>query len=365
MHRNKRFWITRVASSIAVIAAVVAVSAFAVERVSSQSPASSGFCAEMPDGVGLYPGNPVTQMGVELGAVDEIEHNGSSVRVHFTLDGDRPIPREVRAVTRASSLLADRSLELVGNYEAGEALTPGDCVSLDRSFTPQTISEITSSASEFIEALAPSGTSNVAGSISSLETGLQGSEDGIRATLEQAASALRSPDRLVADLSASIQNMAPLTQASLEDWTAIRQILHNMPMVLQEGIDLWPGVIDVCEGVGWLVAVLYDVQTNYGEEISMLLDGPVTQAIRLGAARAPDLQSLSGSLPALAGSLKEVSGSRGFALRYDAPTVRVPAAVAAGLCSSFAAGEVSCPRSGDRVSVPVTAILALAMKGTK
>lgn len=362
--RNKRFWLVRAAASVGVIAVVLAVSAFAMQRAASQDSGASGFCADMPDAVGLYPGNPVTQMGVELGTVDEIENHGSSVRVNFTLATDRPIPQEVRAVTRSSSLLADRSLELVGNYETGDRLIPGECISVERSFTPQTISEITASASDFIEALSPPGTANVEGSINNLEVALQGSGEGIRATLEQAASALRSPDRLVADLSASIQNMAPLTQASLEDWTAIRRILHNMPMVLQEGIDLWPGVIDVCEGVGWLVAVLYDIQTNYGEEISVLLDGPVTQAIRLGAARAPDLQSLAGSLPAVADSLKQVSGTRGFALRYEAPTVRLPAAVGAGVCSGLG-GEVSCPRNGDRISVPVTAILALAMKGTE
>lgn len=349
-----------------VIAVVVAVAAalvvVGVARGLDRNTARGGFCADMPDAVGLYVGNPVTQMGVRLGTIEQIEPRGDTVRVGFAVDEARPIPAGVRAVTRAPSLLADRSLELVGNYEAGARLEPGECIGAENSFTPQTISQITSSAAEFIDALVPEGSSDLSGAISGLDRSLQGSGENIRSTLDQAATALRNPDRLISDLGAAITNMAPLSEASLEDWDAIRTIVKNMPMVLREGIDLWPGVIDTCVGIGWLVATLYSVQHNFGSEISMLLEGPVTQAIRLAAARAPDLKALADTIPAVAGSLQEQSGSKGFALRYKAPAVSLPSSAAKVVCPP---GNGVCRTSNGTTTVPMTALLSLVAGGAR
>jgi ABC-type transporter Mla subunit MlaD len=76
----------------------------------------------MSDSVGLYVGNPVTQMGYKIGTVDGITPRDTSVEVRFTINERRPIPRDVKAVTRSTSILADRSLELVGNYSSGPQL---------------------------------------------------------------------------------------------------------------------------------------------------------------------------------------------------------------------------------------------------
>src|ERR1700723_3822109 len=80
---------------------------------------SAQFCAIMSDSVGLYAGNPVTQMGYRIGTVDSITPEDSSVEIRFTITENRPIPADVKAVTRSTSILADRSLELVGNYSSG------------------------------------------------------------------------------------------------------------------------------------------------------------------------------------------------------------------------------------------------------
>ena len=47
---------------------------------------SAQFCAIMSDSVGLYVGNPVTQMGYKIGTVDSITPRDTSVEVHFSLD---------------------------------------------------------------------------------------------------------------------------------------------------------------------------------------------------------------------------------------------------------------------------------------
>ena len=66
------------------------------------------FCAIVQDSVGLYVGNPVTQMGYTIGKVETIEPRATDVRIGFTIDDKRAIPQDVKAVIRSSSILADR-----------------------------------------------------------------------------------------------------------------------------------------------------------------------------------------------------------------------------------------------------------------
>ena len=79
------------------------------------------FCAIMSDSVGLYVGNPVTQMGYKIGTVDNINARDTSVEVRFKISEHRPIPVDVKAVIRSTSILADRSLELGGKLRLGSA----------------------------------------------------------------------------------------------------------------------------------------------------------------------------------------------------------------------------------------------------
>ncbi len=84
------------------------------------------FCAEMPDVTGLYADNPVTQMGYRIGRVAAVQPRGDRVLVTFEIDTPpRAIPADVKAVIRSKSLLADRSLELVGELCLGSSAHRG------------------------------------------------------------------------------------------------------------------------------------------------------------------------------------------------------------------------------------------------
>jgi phospholipid/cholesterol/gamma-HCH transport system substrate-binding protein len=281
------------------------------------------YCAEMPDSVGLYTGNPVTQMGFEVGIVDSIVERGDRVEVAFTIGVDRAFPADVQAVTRSKSILADRSLELVGNLTSGPALEPGTCIPLQRSHTPRTISEIVGSAADFLGELSPEGSeATVAGAVAGLAEALRGEGDNARDLVENAAAAMEDPDRMVADLGTAVAAMAPLTEQTLADWGAITSLATQLPDIATAGIDLFPGTIDVCVGIGWLVATLYDVQTRYGGEIWPFVHGPVTQAISLAAGRAGDLSGLVGAVPSLAAVLEQQSKqSGGLTVRFTPPSV--------------------------------------------
>ncbi|MCK8672247.1 MlaD family protein [Rhodococcus sp. HM1] len=323
---------------------------------------SETLCAEMPDGIGLYPGNPVTQMGFPVGKVDSVVSKGDHVEVVFTTDGGRLFPADVQAVTRSKSILADRSLELVGNYESGPTLEPGSCIPLRNSHTPKTISEVVGSAADFIEALSPEGGEDtIEMAVTGLNESLRGQGPNARAMMEHAASAMENPDRFVADIGSSIDNMAPLTEDALAQWAAIKNIVANMPDVVDAGIDLWPGTIDVCVGIGWLVALLDDVQNRYGDEIWPFMHGQATDAIALAAARSGDIGDLVSTVPSLKGAVDQQTAQSGpLTAGFTPPAIALKDEEAERLCAlleSLSPG--SCNRAGSGEKVTEEGLLGL------
>ncbi|MFE2996956.1 MlaD family protein [Nocardia sp. NPDC059246] len=318
--KRKRLIITVAAVSVT---AAVAGGGYAVAaRVTPES--RSGFCAAMPDAVGLYAGNPVTQMGYRIGRIDRIEPKGDHVEVTFSLTSDRRLPADVKAVTRSKSLLADRSLELVGNHGSGAQLASGSCIPLSHSFTPKSISEIAGSAADFIDAMAPAdGKQSFQSAVAGFDDAMRGNDQNARALLQHAASAAQSPDQLISDIGSSIMNMAPLTDEALQRWATLRSILDQMPGVLAAGIDLWSGPTSVAYNVGWLVATLNDIQHNYGDTLWPFMKGPVADVIHLAATRSKDIASLLSSIPPVAAMLRQQSGADGLTMSYQPPTVDI------------------------------------------
>ncbi|MBQ9055203.1 MlaD family protein [Rhodococcus sp. (in: high G+C Gram-positive bacteria)] len=334
--------------------AIVAVTG-AFKFASFATAGNSQFCAEMPDALGLYVGNPVTQMGYEVGRVEEIEPRGGHVEITFSLAEERSFPADVRAVTRSKSLLADRSLELVGNYSTGETLQPGSCIPVDHSHTPKSISEIAGSAADFIDELAPNdGNQSVQKTVDELAKSLRGEGENARQMMNYASGAAADPDKLVADIGSAIQSMAPLTEDALQNWNSIKSIVEQMPEIVAAGPDLWPGVIAVCEGIVWLVATLDDIQKNYGTDIWSYLHGRGTESVKLGATQSKDLAKLISSIPAVTPFLVQQSSLQGgLTMVYDPPTVELDAANAAFLCpliDSARPGICSVDQSGSGIT---------------
>ncbi|WP_040795787.1 MlaD family protein [Nocardia higoensis] len=318
------------ALTLAVAATTVIATAVVVRHSGAAEAAGGGdgFCADMPDAIGLYAGNPVTQMGFRVGTVSDVQQRGDHVRVEFALDDGRRYPADVQVVTRSKSLLADRSLELVGNYTAGPSLRPGDCVPRQRTHTPKSISEIAGSAADFIDALSAAGDDSVQGAVAGLNTALDGTGATMNAMLTHAAAAANSPDRVTADVGATIMNMAPLTEDALRHWDRIGSILERMPEIAALGTELFGYVARFDRGIGWLVAVIYDIQRRYGDQLWPLMHGPVADVIALAATRAPDLARLYGTIPAMvtAVNYQQQTGG-GISMPYRPPSVPVDPAV--------------------------------------
>jgi virulence factor Mce-like protein len=281
------------------------------------------YCAIMPDSVGLYVDNPVTQMGYEIGKVDSLTPGALDVRVDFTITKHRLFPGDVKAIIRSPSILADRSLELVGNYESEPRLTAGECIPLERSSTPKSLSEVIGSATEFANQINPDGSTNIGDVVQGIDDVVQGNGAGINGLLTRSSALLDSPDHAISDIASIITNLGQLTSLIKELRGPLKQTLYDAVATLKDIQAASIGGRRIVEGVLWVTPLVEDLEVNLGQETQFTLDA--TQVfVRKLAEHAPRTANLLNFVPWWVNTAANHFNNRPLRnLRYRPPMYRI------------------------------------------
>jgi phospholipid/cholesterol/gamma-HCH transport system substrate-binding protein len=237
------------------------------------------YCAKLSDSIGLYVGNDVTQMGYKIGTVDSIIPNDSSVEVRFTVIGNRPVSSDVKAIIRSTSILADRSLELVGNHAAGARLVPGQCIARDRTATPLSISQVIGSATNFVNGIDPAESTNIKDALRDVDAALNGNGQGLNKLLSTSSAMLDNPDQGIADLGSIVRNVVQLTEMLKDSRPPLKRILLDMPDTSPDLVNFARGTTGLTDPVGELIRLVNDLELNLGDDIQTTLD-TVSDALR-------------------------------------------------------------------------------------
>jgi phospholipid/cholesterol/gamma-HCH transport system substrate-binding protein len=238
----------------------------------SQTKPQSLYCAILRDSVGMYVGNPVTQMGYKIGTVKNIEPRDTDVKMVFTIDEPRPIPRDVSAVIRSPSILADRALELVGNYQAGAELEPGNCIPLSRTSTPMSISQVIGSATSFVNGISPEGSTNLQDALDGITKVTNGNGVAANELLTRSSALLDNPDKPINELGEITRNVAQLTSMLRANRTPIKQIVQDMAVTDTDVYTTVVGAQNLAHALPELVQIVSDIETELGTELQLALD---------------------------------------------------------------------------------------------
>lgn len=291
------------------------------------------YCAIMPDSVGLYAGNPVTQMGYQIGKVKAITPSERDVRVDFTVTERRPLRSDVKAIIRSTSILADRSLELVGNYEAGARLPAGGCIPINRSSTPKSLSEVIGSATTFVNSVNPSGSTNIGDVIRGLDLSTRNNGAGINQLLTTSSAVLDSPDQVINDIGSIITNLAQLTSVLKEIRGPLKEILYDARQTTPEVDSSVEAGRRLVEGTTWAAPLVTDIENNLGQEIQFTLDS-TGLAFRKLSSHAPRLANLLNPVPWWINTIANHYNNRSFSpIRYRPPLYRIHTPDGVALCN--------------------------------
>lgn len=113
--------------------------------------------AYFPRAVSVYEGSDVRVLGVPIGKVEEVEPQGTQVKVVMTYDGDVKIPADAEAVIVSPSVVGDRYIQLTPAYEGGEVMADNTVLSTKHTAIPLELDEIYGSLDELTVALGPNG----------------------------------------------------------------------------------------------------------------------------------------------------------------------------------------------------------------
>lgn len=291
------------------------------------------YCAIMPDSVGLYVGNPVTQMGYPIGKVTTITPGALDVRVDFTVTQPRRLPHDVKAIIRSPSILADRSLELVGNYEAGPQLPTGGCVPLTRSSTPKSLSEVIGSSTTFLNSVNPNGSTNIGDVVRGLDRAAHDQGAGVNQLLTTTSAVLDSPDQAINDIGSIITNLGKLTSVLVDLRGPLKEILNDAVKTLPSIDEASEGGRRIVEGVIWVTPLVEDLEVNLGQEIQYTLD-TTGFAVRKLSAHAPRLANLLNPVPWWINTVANHYNNRAFyPIRYRPPLYRIHTPDGVALCN--------------------------------
>ncbi len=280
------------------------------------------YCAMMPDSVGLYVDNPVTQLGYPIGKVAAITPASQSVRVDFTVDDRRLLPAYVKAVVRSTSILADRSLELVGNYDGGPKLLAGQCISLNRSFTPKSLSDVIGASTNFVNSITPAGSHNVGDIVRGVDQALHNQGRGANQLLTTASAVLDSPDQAIGDLGSITRNLTQLTSTLTELEPTLKGVFSDADYEAPEVEGVVKSGSKLFEGLIPLVSAAAAVETELGPQLQQLLDA-IAVVLRKATPRAPWYASLLNVAPRLINGLENIANNHQFSLRYRPPLYRL------------------------------------------
>jgi virulence factor Mce-like protein len=291
------------------------------------------YCAIMPDSVGLYPGNPVTQMGYQIGTVRSITPATSDVRVDFTVTDQRKLPNNVKAIIRSTSILADRSLELVGNAEEGPQLRPAECIPLNRSYTPKSLSQTIGSATSFVNSLNPAGSTNIADVVRGVDQAIHNNGAGFNRLFTTTSSVLDSPDQVISSLGSVVTNLAQLTSLLRELRGPLKQILLDVQKTTPDIARAVDGGNRVFVTILPLDILASDLEVNLGQETQFTLDA-TAMAVRKMAAHAPAIADLLTPVPWWINTIANHYNNRPWnLLQYRPPLYRVRTPDGVALCN--------------------------------
>lgn len=184
--------------------------------------------------IGLYEGNDVRILGVQVGQIDSLRVQGDRVQAKLSYDGKYPLPADVQAVVVPPSVVSDRYIQLSPAYTGGEKLPDNAVLGLDRTRVPLEFDEIFRNLDELNRALGPEG-ANKHGALSRLVNvsarNLRGNGTAFNGALKEFSAAISTLSGSRTDLFSTVKQLQQFTTMLARNDGGLRDLNGNLAKV--------------------------------------------------------------------------------------------------------------------------------------
>ncbi len=204
----KRVWL----STVAVLAAllVVVVGYFGFQKATTDT-----VTAYFRSVSGLFEGDPVRVLGVNVGRVVSIDPQSDAVKVRLRLHRSVDIPADAKAVIVAQSLVSGRFVQLAPVYSTGPKLVGGADIPMDRTAVPMEWDDLKKQLTRLTDAVGPDSTGSSAATrmLGVADQNLMGNGAAINKSITQMSKVVGTLGAGRGDLFATIRSLQQLTEA--------------------------------------------------------------------------------------------------------------------------------------------------------
>ncbi|WP_063064541.1 MCE family protein [Nocardia violaceofusca] len=236
---------------------------------------------------GVFEGNPITVLGLEVGKVDKLVPHSQYVEVHLTVDNDVQIPKDVTAVLVSPSIVTNRHIELTPRYTGGPTLLDNAHLPLEATRTPVELDTMIKTIDEFAAALKPFDGTKV-GPVSGtlLHDMVAGQGTKIHETLEALSGALKVGMTNKDAISQIIIKLNELTSMLADNDQQVRDFSDKMTQMTQLLAQQAPGLQATLDQMNAFLSNTSGTFSQYQSQLASSLTGlkAVTDQLRANAA---------------------------------------------------------------------------------
>lgn len=177
---------------------------------------------------GLYEGNAVEILGIQVGSVTRVTPKDMYVEVELSIDRDVQVPADVMAATISTSVLTDRRVALSPPYTEGPTLQNHDLIPPDRTRTPVGFDRVLAMIDRLASDMGGDGQGGgpLAELVNAGASAAAGNGENIKSALGELSKALRMTSDGADtndDLSTIITGLHSLTKAMSDNDATVRQ----------------------------------------------------------------------------------------------------------------------------------------------
>ncbi len=227
MNRNAR-------TLVAVALALLLVAGVAVLFRTSDKINRTNVVGYFQNSNGIYVGDDVRILGVNVGRIDKIEPQPDRVKISFWYDSKYKVPAAANAAILSPTLVTSRALQLTPVFTSGPVMADNAVIPRERTVVPveyDTFRQQLERLAKELQPTEPGGVSPLGSFINTTAENLRGQGVNIRDTVIKLSQAFSALGDKSTDIFSTVKNLSILVSALQDSTTLMRQLNQNLASV--------------------------------------------------------------------------------------------------------------------------------------
>jgi phospholipid/cholesterol/gamma-HCH transport system substrate-binding protein len=227
VNRIRRSW-------VAVALVVLLVAGVALLFRASDNINRTNVVAYFENSNGIYVGDDIRILGVNVGKITAIEPQPERVKISFWYDSKYKVPADAKAAILSPTVVTARAIQLVPVYSSGPVMADNAMIPRERTAVPVEWDEVRTQLEKLAQSLQPTepgGVSPLGSFINTTADNLRGQGANIRDTIIKLSQAFSALGDHSTDIFSTIKNLAILVSALQDSTNLMRQLNQNLASV--------------------------------------------------------------------------------------------------------------------------------------